>query len=275
MTTVSDRQAAIRASGTARVTCPPAPTRAPAGTAAGGTGGARIPGRARHVPRGRRLRLGARGPARGRRAPARGRPRSRRARGGLRCGAVLAVAGRPGRAGRGPRPVRRDAAGGRAPAASGLAGTPSCRRTRGPCPSPTGPSIWRAPPTARSRSWPTPARVMREVARVLRPGGRWVFSVTHPVRWAFPDDPGPAGLPRDALVLRPHPLRGAGRRRHRRSTPSTTARCPTAWPTSWRRDSRSTGSWSRSGPRGPSTCGEAGAPCAAGCCRGPPSSWRG
>lgn len=38
------------------------------------------------------------------------------------------------------------------------------------------------------------ARVMHEVARVLRPGGRWVFATTHPIRWAFPDDPGPAGL---------------------------------------------------------------------------------
>jgi SAM-dependent methyltransferase len=38
------------------------------------------------------------------------------------------------------------------------------------------------------------AGAMREVARVLRPGGLWVFAATHPMRWAFPDDPGPAGL---------------------------------------------------------------------------------
>lgn len=38
------------------------------------------------------------------------------------------------------------------------------------------------------------AGTMREAARVLRPGGRLVFSVTHPIRWAFPDDAGPAGL---------------------------------------------------------------------------------
>jgi SAM-dependent methyltransferase len=38
------------------------------------------------------------------------------------------------------------------------------------------------------------AAVMREVARVLRPGGRWVFATSHPLRWIFLDDPGPAGL---------------------------------------------------------------------------------
>lgn len=38
------------------------------------------------------------------------------------------------------------------------------------------------------------ARLMVEVARVLRPAGRWVCSVSHPIRWAFPDAPGPEGL---------------------------------------------------------------------------------
>ena len=41
---------------------------------------------------------------------------------------------------------------------------------------------------------PDADRVHLEVARVLRPGGRWVFSVTHPIRWAFPDDPSEHGL---------------------------------------------------------------------------------
>ncbi|MBP2477925.1 SAM-dependent methyltransferase [Crossiella equi] len=36
--------------------------------------------------------------------------------------------------------------------------------------------------------------LLREVRRVLKPGGPWVFAVTHPMRWIFPDDPGEAGL---------------------------------------------------------------------------------
>ena len=35
---------------------------------------------------------------------------------------------------------------------------------------------------------------MAEVARVLGPGGLWIFAVNHPIRWIFPDDPGPRGL---------------------------------------------------------------------------------
>jgi SAM-dependent methyltransferase len=37
-------------------------------------------------------------------------------------------------------------------------------------------------------------RFVAEVARVLRPGGRWVFAVPHPFRWCLPDDPGEGGL---------------------------------------------------------------------------------
>lgn len=44
---------------------------------------------------------------------------------------------------------------------------------------------------------PNSQAVMDEAARVLRPGGRFVFSTTHPIRWAFPDEPGPEGLVAD------------------------------------------------------------------------------
>jgi len=36
--------------------------------------------------------------------------------------------------------------------------------------------------------------IFSEVARVLRSGSPWVFAVNHPMRWIFPDDPGPMGL---------------------------------------------------------------------------------
>lgn len=38
------------------------------------------------------------------------------------------------------------------------------------------------------------ATALVEVARILRPGGRFVFSVTHPFHWVFPDDADPARL---------------------------------------------------------------------------------
>jgi SAM-dependent methyltransferase len=38
------------------------------------------------------------------------------------------------------------------------------------------------------------AAAVAETARVLRTGGRYAFSITHPTRWMFPDDPGEEGL---------------------------------------------------------------------------------
>ena len=38
------------------------------------------------------------------------------------------------------------------------------------------------------------ADAVAETARVLRTGGRYAFSITHPTRWMFPDDPSEAGL---------------------------------------------------------------------------------
>lgn len=49
------------------------------------------------------------------------------------------------------------------------------------------------------------AGLMVELARVLRPGGLLAFSTTHPIRWAFPDVPGPEGLTANASYFDERP----------------------------------------------------------------------
>ncbi|MDR1824371.1 MAG: class I SAM-dependent methyltransferase [Bifidobacteriaceae bacterium] len=41
---------------------------------------------------------------------------------------------------------------------------------------------------------PSLAEVFAEVARVLRPGGRWLYATSHPFNWVFPDSPRAADL---------------------------------------------------------------------------------
>ena len=92
------------------------------------------------------------------------------------------------------------------------------------------------------------ARLMREVYRVLRPGGRWVFSVTHPMRWIFPDDPGEAGLVAIHSYFDRTPVRRGRRRRAprlRRAPPHPRRPDPR---TGRRRASSCATSSSRSGP---------------------------
>lgn len=36
--------------------------------------------------------------------------------------------------------------------------------------------------------------LFKNVAALLRPGGRFIYSINHPMRWVFPDDPSEAGL---------------------------------------------------------------------------------
>ena len=103
-----------------------------------------------------------------------------------------------------------------------------------------------------------------ETARVLRPGGRFAFSITHPTRWMFPDDPGRTGW-------WPHSPTGTARRTSRWTT------APARWPTSSTTGPSATGSrcspgtasgsptWSsRSGPRATTGSGVAGRTPAAG-----------
>ena len=122
-----------------------------------------------------------------------GRARDRR-----RLGPVLALARRPRRDRRGHRPVRRHGRdrgrGQRQPSTRAAA---ACRSSQ--CDGRALPFADASFDTVFTAYGVVPFVadsdvVMAEAARVLRPGGRFVFSTTHPVRWAFPDDPGPGGL---------------------------------------------------------------------------------
>ena len=157
---------------------------------------------------------------------ARRRGRRRRPRGRLRRRPVLPLAARAGAHGRSAStcpsdscstpPHRRRARGRRSRSV--------CADARPRCRSPTTPSTWSSRPSARCSSSPTPTALVAEVARVLRPGGRFAFSVTHPIRWIDPRRPGRGGAGRVAAPT------GTARRTSRwttrpgrRGTSSTTA----------------------------------------------------
>ena len=186
-----------------------------------GRRGRRLLRRARRLPRRRRLRLGPGGPARGRARTCSATLDGMRV---LEIGAgaapVLALARRArARAVVATRPVRR-ACCARARRINATVADATAARARSPqC---DGAALPFADARLRRRlhgirrrcrSSPTPARV--HGARrpgCCGPGGRFVFSTTHPVRWAFPDDPGPSGLTATPVLLRPHAVRRAGRR---------------------------------------------------------------
>ena len=117
-----------------------------------------------------------------------------------------------------------------------------------------------------------PDQVMREVARVLRPGGRWVFAVNHPMRWMFSDDPGPDGLVVRQSYFDRTPYvevdaEGAATYVEHHRTLGDRVRDVVGRGAGGGRTSSS-----RSGPRAGRPCGASGRRCAARCSPAPPSS---
>ena len=180
----------------------------------------RLPGRARRVPRRRRLRLVPGAAARGRRRACSAHVAGRRprARGRLRRGAVRA-AGWP-TAGRDA--VALDLSAGMlrqaraADARSGVARAAGPGRRLAPPLRRRHASTSPAPPSARCRSWPTPAAVMAEVARVLRPGRAVGVLGQPPDALDLPRRPRRGRAYRHAVLLRPHAVRRGRRRRPHR-----------------------------------------------------------
>ena len=186
-----------------------------------------LPRRTRRRPRGRRLPVVPGGAAGGRGTPARGRRRAAGAGDRLRLGPVRTLAAESRGRGRRARPLGRDARPG-----SGAEPLHGARR-------PAGAGRRRRPPSGGQRrsglfgfgGLPFVADVegaLAEVARVLRPGGRFVASVNHPLRWPFrtPPIPRTCGSSRPTSTARPtsRPTTRAGP-----STWSTTARSATGY----------------------------------------------
>ena len=156
----------------------------------------RVPGHPRRVPGRRRLRLGTRGPDRGRGGGA------RRAWPAGTC-SRSAPAPASARAGCAPRAGAPSVSTSPTASCSTRAASTTrpawwCRRCWARRPTlPFArrlPSTWCSAPSARCSSSATSTIAVAETARVLRPGGRFAFSITHPTRWMFPDDPGEEGL---------------------------------------------------------------------------------
>ena len=62
------------------------------------------------------------------------------------------------------------------------------------CRSPTTASTWCSAPSGPCSSSATSTTPSPRPRGCCAPGGRFAFSITHPTRWMFPDDPGPDGL---------------------------------------------------------------------------------
>lgn len=115
------------------------------------------------------------------------------------------------------------------------------------------------------------AALLAEVHRVLRPGGRWVFSVTHPMRWIFLDDPGEGGL----TAVHSYFDRSPTWSRTRQAWPPTSSStAPSATGSaSWSAPGSGCWTWwSRNGRRDTRESGGSGARCADDSSPAPPSS---